>query len=425
MGTEAANASHPGGFGATHSWAGMKDSPGILLVGNFPPPYGGVPSHLQSLGPFLARAGWRVHVLTPKYSSGPTRVVDGVTVWSHAPSSTPQQLRDLVFRCRDVVSHAPYLLKEPRRFLYLLHYAEQIARIVRDERIALISAYHILPAGLVSAWVSRQLSVPLVTSVFGEVWMDTTLFAQRRRETSLVLGTSDLMLSVSDHCANGLRRHGYPVEVSYYGVDLDRFSGAARADLNDRPGDAAAFPKPGEPVVLFVGRLEAEMGLGVLLDALPDLKARCPEAKVVVAGRQGGLTTRALAAAADDPSRVFVCRDASDEAISSLYALARVVAVPSTNERACLGLAVAEASASGRPVVVANAGGGREILAPGGGTLVPPQDSEALVEALLPYLGDEDLATDAGKIGRAFIERHFDAKQTNAAIAERFASLIR
>ena len=38
--------------------------PGVLLFGNHPLPYGGVPRHVESLAGFLADRGWTVHVLS-------------------------------------------------------------------------------------------------------------------------------------------------------------------------------------------------------------------------------------------------------------------------------------------------------------------------------------------------------------------------
>ena len=41
---------------------------GILLLGNYPPPYGGVPRYIENLAPFLVSRGWRVHVLSIGHS---------------------------------------------------------------------------------------------------------------------------------------------------------------------------------------------------------------------------------------------------------------------------------------------------------------------------------------------------------------------
>ena len=54
------------------------------------------------------------------------------------------------------------------------------------------------------------------------------------------------------------------------------------------------------------------------------------------------------------------------------------------------GLALVEALAAGRPVVAADAGGPREIVAGGAGRLFPPGDAAAAAAALEEVLGDPD-----------------------------------
>ena len=36
----------------------------VLLIGNYPPPYGGVPLHVERLSAHLAARGWSCHVLS-------------------------------------------------------------------------------------------------------------------------------------------------------------------------------------------------------------------------------------------------------------------------------------------------------------------------------------------------------------------------
>jgi glycosyltransferase involved in cell wall biosynthesis len=80
--------------------------------------------------------------------------------------------------------------------------------------------------------------------------------------------------------------------------------------------------------------------------------------------------------------------------LDASYAAADVLVLPSRTET--YGLVVTEALARGLPVIAADVGGIREALgADGGGTrpglLVPPDDAEALADALRSWLIDPDL----------------------------------
>jgi glycosyltransferase involved in cell wall biosynthesis len=70
---------------------------------------------------------------------------------------------------------------------------------------------------------------------------------------------------------------------------------------------------------------------------------------------------------------------------------------------------VEEAMALGIPVVAANVGGVREIVHDGEtGSLVPPRDPAALVDATLPLLGDAALRRRLGEAARVRAVADFD-----------------
>src|SRR6185295_14971819 len=131
-------------------------------------------------------------------------------------------------------------------------------------------------------------------------------------------------------------------------------------------------------------RLVRDMGLHVLLDALPDLLASHPSARVIVAGASGELQEAVASAVARWPGRVILAVDVPEEDLPRFYAAATLVVAPTLGARACGSLVAAEAMASGRPVVASRIGGIPEYVAEGEtGLLVPPADPGALVGAVL------------------------------------------
>ncbi len=62
--------------------------------------------------------------------------------------------------------------------------------------------------------------------------------------------------------------------------------------------------------------------------------------------------------------------------------------------------------ACGRPVVATDVGGVREALE-GAGLIVPPRDEEALGEAVVRLLRDDDLRLSLGRRGRGQVLAHF------------------
>jgi glycosyltransferase involved in cell wall biosynthesis len=71
-------------------------------------------------------------------------------------------------------------------------------------------------------------------------------------------------------------------------------------------------------------------------------------------------------------------------------------------------LVVLEAMAAARPVVATDVGGVREAVVHGEtGLLVPPEDPEALADAVLDLLGDVNKRRALGQAGRAWVKREF------------------
>jgi glycosyltransferase involved in cell wall biosynthesis len=70
--------------------------------------------------------------------------------------------------------------------------------------------------------------------------------------------------------------------------------------------------------------------------------------------------------------------------------------------------AVIEAMALGVPVIGTDVGGIGELLAGGGGVLVPPRDAEALANAMLGYMRDERMRAAHGARGRERAVTEFD-----------------
>lgn len=390
----------------------------VLLIGNHPPPYGGVPHHVERLAAHLAGQGWRVHVLADVSERRGSFHVGGYTV--HAPT----QADKLKALARVPPMPALRYLARGRKAPWPQTWGDVArANIVRDlvrcHSIDVMSAYHLLKPGLAAAWVSESTGVPLVTTVFGEIYAREEEHRARLADVRYVLDNSDLVLSCSVHCARSpqVLNLDHPVDVLLYGVDVDAFADAAPAS-RERYGLS-----PDADVVLYFARMTQEMGLGTLLRALPALLAE-PSVQVLIAGGDGPLRAEAEQAARASAGRAHVLVDVPAADVPHVYGLADVVVAPSTNARACLGLAIVEAMAAARPVVACAVGGTAEVVADGAtGTLVPPLDAQALAEAVAAYVRDPEHRARHGRAGRQRAVEVFDIRKTNQRAQQLFTQL--
>jgi phosphatidylinositol alpha-mannosyltransferase len=174
-----------------------------------------------------------------------------------------------------------------------------------------------------------------------------------------------------------------PCEILPNGVEIDSYAGA-------EPWPTAA------PAILFIGRHEQRKGLGVLLDAF---SAFADDAVLWVGGQ--GPETAALQSRVAGDERIQWLGVISEHEKARRLRGATVACFPSI-EGESFGVVLLEAMAAGAAVVASDLTGygdvardGREVL------LVPPDDADALQDALRRALGDaglRDRLITAGRI---------------------------
>jgi glycosyltransferase involved in cell wall biosynthesis len=136
----------------------------------------------------------------------------------------------------------------------------------------------------------------------------------------------------------------------------------------------------GVPVVAAAGRLSESKGFDILINALSSV--RVPHVVCVIAGSDAGaqallwdLATRTRRGIA-----VRFPGELSREALADLFSVASLVVMPSRDEP--FGLVALEALAQRRRLVAARSGGLAEFLDPEVAILVPPENVQALAEAI-------------------------------------------
>ena len=190
------------------------------------------------------------------------------------------------------------------------------------------------------------------------------------------------------------------------GVDVARFDGA-----QPLPG------RPAGPTVVFLGRIdEGRKGLAVLLEALPELVARVPGVRLLVAGPGDADDVRE----AVPPSlrgRVELLGLVSDEDKPRVFASGHVYCAPNTHGES-FGIVLVEAMATGTPVVASDLEAFRRVLEEGrAGVLVPVRDAGALAAALGDLLQDEPRRKALAAEARSAVERYDWSTVTRQVVA--------
>lgn len=195
-----------------------------------------------------------------------------------------------------------------------------------------------------------------------------------------------------------------------YGIASDRCSHVPMgiADtvsiLPDREEACEALGlAPERPVVLFFGIIRPYKGVVYLLEALDIVRRTVPDVMLVVAGKpwgDGWAPCQALIAERELDEHVHCTLDYVPEAeVPHYFAAARLVVLPYTHFDAQSAVGV-QALGFGRPLLVTETGGLPELVDHDPRFCVPPEDSEALAQAMVALLGAVDGGADV-EFGRA------------------------
>lgn len=192
-----------------------------------------------------------------------------------------------------------------------------------------------------------------------------------------------------------LRAHGFRrLKLWRRGVDTERFHPRYRSDA----WRASVGARPGELVLLYVGRLAAEKRLDLLADALDGL----PGVRLVLVGDGPARPELAQRLAGRPAHFTGFLRG---EALATAYASADAFVFPSDTET--FGQVMQEAMASGLPVVAARAGGALDIVRSGiTGAFFTPGDAAGLREQVRALVADPARRAAQGTTGRAAAERN-------------------
>jgi len=178
-------------------------------------------------------------------------------------------------------------------------------------------------------------------------------------------------------------------------------------DLPSAPDDTGAdaawralrLPR-GRPYLLYVGRLTPQKNLPLLLEAFGRISGEKPLIDLVLAGASTRWSEEELPAyVAHHRNRVHAVPDFAPEAKRGLLSGARALVNPSDEES--LGIVFLEAWACGRPVIAADIGPIRTLVADGEtGLLFEAGSAEDLARHMRALSQDEPTADAMGAAGR-------------------------
>jgi mannosyltransferase len=250
-----------------------------------------------------------------------------------------------------------------------------------------------------------------------------TSAAQRHHSwiTRWLIRRMDAIIATSQVSASYLKREA---TVIPHGVDTDRY-----APLADRAIAFAEAGLPGRTAIGCFGRVRAQKGTDVFVDAMCRLLPHYPDFTAVIVG---AITVDQVAFANDLKkrieaaglqSRIVITGELPIEEVERWYQRLTIYAFTSRNEG--FGLTLLEAMSVGAALVASRAGAAELVVEDGvTGVLTLPGDVDALAAALEPLLRDPASAVAMGERARRRVVEKFSLDAEANEIADVYRTLM-
>ncbi|MCB8820201.1 glycosyltransferase family 4 protein [Microvirga rosea] len=371
----------------------------IIVNYELPPLGGGAGNATANVAREMAALGHEVTVLTSLYKDLPrNEVIDGYRVrrvWT---------VRRRVDRCTPL-----------EMLVFMVSAIAALPRFIRLHRPSTIIAFFGIPSGPV-AWVGKFIfGVPYIISlrggdVPGYQPYDLDRYHRLLRPVIVALWRAARVVVAN---SGGLRdlanlsTPDLPIAVVPNGVDAIKFHPSGKSQPRSRIR------------LVFVGRLQHQKGVDVLLRAMGRLARPDLELLIVGDGPDRNLLT-SLAAELSLERNVIFRGWAEKAELPDLYRSGDIFVLPSRDEG--MPNVLLEAMASGLPAVATRISGSEELVVHGEtGLLVPPEDADALAAALAELSDNAALRTEFGRRARSRVEHQF----TWRAVAEAYLQMAK
>lgn len=359
------------------------------------PTINGVATFSRNLARGLAARGHEVLVIAPSQNGKKCKEVDGNHVIVRTvsiPFPFYQNFRISLNPNREVKKIINDFDPDVIHIQMLMWIGQAAMKFGNKMGIPIVSTNHAMPENLMDnlrllAPVSRPINY--ILKAYGARFHSKADFVTLPTQSAIDMFGAESKITV-------------PMEAVSNGIDLSRFN---PGKVHDEIYEKFNLPKKA-PIVSYIGRLDAEKHLPVLLNAFVRVKEALPDAHLLVVGDgTERLGLRALAHDLRIEDDVTFTGRVTDEELEQLHRVGTVFCMPSPAE--LQSIATLEAMASGQPVVAVDAGALKELCQDQrNGYLCEQDDVSTVADGLITIASDAKLRKKMSKESLAIAQTH-------------------
>jgi len=289
--------------------------------------------------------------------------------------------------------------------LFLFSQLRNAEKILKREKFSLLHAHWMIPQGLIGAYLKKKYNTPLIVTIHG-----SDLFPLRnkvfRNVQEFVLENAD-EITVNSHVAKKELNFRFPslrtrISIIPMGIDTRLFT-----KRNQLKNQYQSFK-----IILFVGRLNEQKGVEVLIKAMKKIKNVISNSKLLVIG-EGNYRTHLekLVHELGLGGNVNFLGPIQKSKLPGYYSRADVFVLPSVTSKIgteSFGLVLLEAMSCGTCVIGSSSGGIKDIIKDGeNGLIFQEKNHEQLADKIISVLKDDTLRDKLAKKGQKFARSNY------------------
>ena len=269
-----------------------------------------------------------------------------------------------------------------------------IFRYAKKRNVPIVMTDHTYPDNL-----TQQVKLPKFAKKPINAAMNAYFMSFLRRSEYATLPTKQ---AITDLLPKNHHSFKVPVEALSNGIDLSHFTKGPASEEIYKKYD---IPK-NVPIILYVGRIDPEKSLDILVNSFKKLIKEAPKAHLVMVG--DGTAREKLEKMVKrkklGSQTHFIGRVVGDD-LSQIYRTGTVFVITSKTETQSIVLM--EAMASGLPAIAVNAGAVTELVKDGeNGFIFEPNDTAGIASGINTIISNKELREKMSKNALKMIAKH-------------------
>jgi glycosyltransferase involved in cell wall biosynthesis len=375
----------------------------ILFVGPWPPPFGGISSHLYELLPSISNRGY--NVVTLSYSKAKSEAI-----------TTERCVKNIYFspknfflenKLKIIFATLLYIKRKKalniKKFVRAVSIAVRVNQIIKHEKIEFLFTYGVDQLYIIPFINEGESKPKIFATIYAAFYLTPELYISDKPFLRNAFLKADKILSCSKYCVDSGKVYleiDYPNKVIYNNVNEMLY----RPD-NDGREIRRKYNIPDNSIVLMtMGRMNADMGIDFLLKVCDRITSISSDLIVFFVGAEAELCAEVEKYAQTNEQVRFAFSIPLEEK-PLFFAACDIFTAPTKEKHACMGIANIEAMMSGKAVISSTSGGHLETIENNiSGILVPfnngKLDADFFIDKLSILVNDTSTRNQLGVNGR-------------------------